>query len=266
MLRVRGQCAAELRLRGRAEQCSLRLDGRVLVRSRARVHDPTSEGLDPRRDRASLSLPCGGEARSRRCSARSRPCASIPSNPEAARDAGPRQRHQPQAMAATSRACSRRSSGSRESDWPASRHPRYDRSEHEARAGPEARKNLSLEFTQEWGDQTGKKAESSPKAFERMSDGTLRAIGLLAAVFQRPVPSLVAVEEPRRRSTPARWIGSRSLRHASKNMQVVVTTHSPELLDAKWIVRAPAHRRMAAMARPESRPCPRPRGKRCTIM
>ena len=69
-----------------------------------------------------------------------------------------------------------------------------------------------------------------------MSDGTLRAIGLLAAVFQRPTPSLVAIEEPEATIHPGA-LGSilDLLRHASKSMQVVITTHSPELLDAKWI-------------------------------
>jgi len=61
-------------------------------------------------------------------------------------------------------------------------------------------KNLSLEFTQEW----GKKKRLKFEGFS-MSDGTLRAIGLLAAVFQRPVPSLIAVEEPEATIHPAHW-------------------------------------------------------------
>jgi predicted ATPase len=92
-------------------------------------------------------------------------------------------------------------------------------------------KNLSLEFTQESG---GKK----PLKFEgfSMSDGTLRAIGLLAAVFQRPVPSLIAIEEPEATIHPGALESILDLlQHASRNMQVVITTHSPELLDAKWI-------------------------------
>jgi predicted ATPase len=91
--------------------------------------------------------------------------------------------------------------------------------------------NLSLEFTQESG---GKK----PLKFEgfSMSDGTLRAIGLLAAVFQKPVPSLIAIEEPEATIHPGALESILDLlHHASKNMQVVITTHSPELLDAKWI-------------------------------
>lgn len=92
-------------------------------------------------------------------------------------------------------------------------------------------KNLSLEFTQEWGE--GKRLN-----FEgfSMSDGTLRAIGLLAAVFQQPRPSLIAIEEPEATIHPGALEAILDLlRHAAKSMQVVITTHSPEVLDAKWI-------------------------------
>jgi predicted ATPase len=92
-------------------------------------------------------------------------------------------------------------------------------------------KNLSLEFTQEWGDKKRLKFEGFS-----MSDGTLRAIGLLAAVFQRPVPSLIAVEEPEATIHPGALESVLDLlRHAARQMQVLITTHSPELLDAKWI-------------------------------
>jgi predicted ATPase len=92
-------------------------------------------------------------------------------------------------------------------------------------------KNLSLEFTQEWGEKKRLKFEGFS-----MSDGTLRAIGLLAAVFQRPAPSLIAVEEPEANMHPGALESILDLlHHASKHMQVVMTTHSPELLDAKWI-------------------------------
>ncbi len=88
---------------------------------------------------------------------------------------------------------------------------------------------LSLEFTQD-----------APKrlCFEafNMSDGTLRALGLLAAVFQRPAPSLIVIEEPEATIHPEALGAVLDLiRHAAKNMQVVVATHSPDLLDAKWI-------------------------------
>ena len=53
--------------------------------------------------------------------------------------------------------------------------------------------NPFLEITQEWG-----KGAPRTLKFEgsSMSDGTLRTIGLLAPVFQRPAPTLIAVEEP----------------------------------------------------------------------
>lgn len=90
---------------------------------------------------------------------------------------------------------------------------------------------LSLAFTQEWGDRKRLKFE----AFN-MSDGTLRALGLLTAVFQRPTPTVLAIEEPEATIHPGA-LGAilDLLRLASRKMQVVVTTHSPEVLDAKWI-------------------------------
>ncbi len=91
---------------------------------------------------------------------------------------------------------------------------------------------LTLEFTQKWeGDGRGIKFP----AFN-MSDGTLRVLGLLAAVFQQPTPSLVVLEEPELTVHPGA-IGAvlDLVRHASRTMQVVVTTHSPEVLDAEWL-------------------------------
>ena len=90
-------------------------------------------------------------------------------------------------------------------------------------------KNLSLEITQACG-------EGAPKALKfegfDISAGTLRAIGLLAAVFQRPAPTLIVVEEPESTIHPGA-LGAvlDLLREASERMQVIVTTHSPELLD-----------------------------------
>jgi predicted ATPase len=50
------------------------------------------------------------------------------------------------------------------------------------------------------------------------------------------VPSLIAVEEPEANLHPGALESVLDLLyHASSHMQVVVTTHSPELLDAKWI-------------------------------
>lgn len=92
-------------------------------------------------------------------------------------------------------------------------------------------KKLALEFTQEWGE----KKRLSFEAFS-MSDGTLRALGLLLAVFQVAKPSLIFVEEPEASIHPGAAAAILdTLKHASSSMQVVVSTHSPEILDAKWI-------------------------------
>lgn len=90
---------------------------------------------------------------------------------------------------------------------------------------------LSMTFTQTWGD--CKKLTFD--AFS-MSDGTLRSLGLIMAVFQKPSPSVLVIEEPEATIHPGALGAVLDLiRRASKTMQVVVTTHSPELLDAKWI-------------------------------
>lgn len=90
---------------------------------------------------------------------------------------------------------------------------------------------LTLDFTQKW-DET---KHLNFEAFN-MSDGTLRAFGLLLAIFQREKPSLIVIEEPESSIHPAAAGAVLDLlRHATKEMQVVVSTHSPEILDAKWI-------------------------------
>lgn len=70
-----------------------------------------------------------------------------------------------------------------------------------------------------------------------MSDGTLRALGLLVALFQSTngrshrVP-LVGIEEPELALHPAAAGVLRDcLRDASESTQVIVTSHSPDLLD-----------------------------------
>ena len=90
---------------------------------------------------------------------------------------------------------------------------------------------LTLEFSQDW-------ERSDLVKFEafNMSDGTLRVLGLLAAIFQRSTPTLLVVEEPEETMHPGA-LGAilDALRHASRFMQVVVTTHSPDVLDVGWI-------------------------------
>lgn len=70
-----------------------------------------------------------------------------------------------------------------------------------------------------------------------MSDGTLRSLGVLTALFQfmrngRPAPPLVAIEEPESTIHPAAAaVLMGALDEASSHAQILVTTHSPDLLD-----------------------------------
>lgn len=91
----------------------------------------------------------------------------------------------------------------------------------------------TLEFRQ---DVAGSKA---PWRFlaSNMSDGTVRALGVLVALFQggngsgAPVP-LVGVEEPEIALHPAATgLLLDGLKEASRSTQVLVTSHSPDLLD-----------------------------------
>jgi predicted ATPase len=64
------------------------------------------------------------------------------------------------------------------------------------------------------------------------SDGTLRIAALLTALLQEPPPSLIGIEEPELAVHPgALPILVDYLKEASQRTQVVITTHSPELLD-----------------------------------
>jgi predicted ATPase len=76
---------------------------------------------------------------------------------------------------------------------------------------------------------------------ENMSDGTLRALGVLTALFQssktdgKRVP-LVGIEEPETAVHPgAAGVLRDGLRAASEITQIIVTSHSPDLLDDKEI-------------------------------
>lgn len=90
---------------------------------------------------------------------------------------------------------------------------------------------LLLEFSQ-------RQKRVAPVKFEAssMSDGSLRALGLITAVFQYPKPSLLIFEDPEA-SIHVTALGTiiDVLRHASRSTQVVAVTHSSEILDADWI-------------------------------
>ncbi len=64
------------------------------------------------------------------------------------------------------------------------------------------------------------------------SDGTLRVAGMLTALLQEPRPSVIVLEEPELTVHPGVLpLLSEYVEEASENVQVVLTTHSPELLE-----------------------------------
>ncbi len=69
-----------------------------------------------------------------------------------------------------------------------------------------------------------------------MSDGTLRVLGLLLAVYQKGHHSLVAVEEPEATVHPAvTELIIEILIDVSQERQIIITTHSPDILDYKYL-------------------------------
>ncbi len=93
----------------------------------------------------------------------------------------------------------------------------------------------TLEFRQ---DMAGSK---QPRKFlaQNMSDGTLRALGVLTALLQSNSdysPTLIGIEEPETALHPAASAALREvLVHAAQTTQVLVTSHSPDLLDHRGI-------------------------------
>ena len=74
----------------------------------------------------------------------------------------------------------------------------------------------------------------SPWAFDSvsMSDGTLRVLGILLAVYQRSSPTLIAIEEPESTIHPAALdVLVDILKDGSHRAQILITTHSPDILD-----------------------------------
>ena len=85
--------------------------------------------------------------------------------------------------------------------------------------------SLLLRFEEEFGD--------GIKHFfpHDISDGTMRALGILLALF-RPYGGFIGIEEPETALHPgASAVLLDALREASEQRQVLVTTHSPDLLD-----------------------------------
>lgn len=76
---------------------------------------------------------------------------------------------------------------------------------------------------------------------EDMSEGTIRALGVLVAALQgsregKGGPALVGLEEPEMALHPgALEVLLSALRAASERTQIIVTTHSADLLDSKYV-------------------------------
>jgi len=70
---------------------------------------------------------------------------------------------------------------------------------------------------------------------QNMSDGTLRALGVMTALLQSNIdysPTLIGIEEPETALHPAASAALREvLTQAATDTQVLVTSHSPDLLD-----------------------------------
>ena len=75
--------------------------------------------------------------------------------------------------------------------------------------------------------------EKPPVSFDAlsMSDGTLRVLGILLAIYQADAPSLVALEEPETAIHPgAAATLVEAIQEAARRTQILITTHSPDLL------------------------------------
>lgn len=75
-------------------------------------------------------------------------------------------------------------------------------------------------------------SEKEPYELALESDGTLRMLGILTALYQHPPLPLVAAEEPELNIHPAAsGVLGDVLREASMSSQILITTHSPDLID-----------------------------------
>lgn len=80
----------------------------------------------------------------------------------------------------------------------------------------------------------GKQNKNKTHTFNvnQMSDGTLRILGLLVALYQEPKPDTIALEEPELTIHPGAFqLITDSIEEVSRSTQILVTTHSPEFLD-----------------------------------
>lgn len=85
------------------------------------------------------------------------------------------------------------------------------------------------------------KSSAGPRSVENlffanaMSDGTLRILGVLLALYQHSATrsaSVVCIEEPETALHPAAFAALReAIERASESRQIIITSHSPDLLD-----------------------------------
>ena len=75
-------------------------------------------------------------------------------------------------------------------------------------------------------------AESARFDLGLESDGTIRLIAILTALYQSPPRTLTVIEEPERNIHPgALGVLADVIKEASTRGQVLITTHSPDLID-----------------------------------
>jgi predicted ATPase len=85
--------------------------------------------------------------------------------------------------------------------------------------------NLAVKLIYQYGDQT------QGFYLAQESDGTLRLLGLLTALYQQPAPSLITIEEPELAVHPgALQTLYEVIKEASERIQIIITTHSPDLI------------------------------------
>lgn len=69
-----------------------------------------------------------------------------------------------------------------------------------------------------------------------MSDGTLRVLGLLLSVYQQNRSTVIGIEEPEATVHPAvAELVVQILMEASRERQIITTTHSPDIIDHKTL-------------------------------
>jgi predicted ATPase len=98
-------------------------------------------------------------------------------------------------------------------------------------AGVRRREKLLVVFTQLWSEKQHVRFDSFS-----MSDGTLRALGILLALFQHPTPPFMFVEEPEATLHPgALDVMTDTILASTDRCQIAITTHSIQFLNAKGI-------------------------------